>query len=296
MFRKLRLKLMLINLSVIVLLFLFLITGTYFFVQNRMIDGEAHLMVAGIVCLILLLFGSLFIANKAMVPIQQSWQQQKDFLADASYQFRTPLAIILTNLEIIRANSDEIALSQAHWLNTIYEETLGMTKLVESLLFLARVDSHQQLLTKDTFPLSQTITLVTELFRPIAALQEVSIDSQVEDDIFYYGDESKIRQLLSILFEHALRHTPTNGKITLTLEKSKQNIVLSVSDTGKGMATEYIEKFFERFYHADTSRTKSGTGLELPIAKWIAESHNGNIRVVSSPGNGMTFTVTLPCT
>lgn len=417
MFRKLRLKLMLVNLSVIILLFLLLITGTYFFVQDRMIDGREHMMnkmshdlatgrfpffppgfdpamdnsmepppdhgpgpmtyvfkldqkgniihtspfmpltnnqlslltveiqntgqtkgdvlfgknhysyqivpiannqgqfilfqdlqhdrnllkelitglsITGIVCMIFSLFGSLFMANRAMIPIQKSWQQQKDFLADASHEFRTPLAVIQTNLEIVRDNPEETVRSQEHWLGNIYEETICMTKLVESLLFLARADSHQQLLNKDTFLLNQAVITAVELFRPLAAIQGISLISKINTEISFYGDEAKLRQVVSILLDNALRHTPTAGKITISLETSQQGILLSVSDTGEGIPPEHVEKIFERFYQSDSSRSQGGTGLGLSIAKWIIESHSGTIVATSTLGEGSMFTIFLP--
>jgi len=420
MFRKLRLKLMLVNLSVIVLLFFLLITGTYFFVQDKMIDGGKHMMnrlshdlvmgkpiglppelalnmedsidlppdhgsggpgpmmffvktnlagdviqtsyfvpltkdqiallavqtqktsenkgsilfnkteyfyqitpiadhqgvfivfqdferdrtllkelitglsITGIICMILSLFGSLFMANRAMIPIQKSWQQQKDFLADASHEFRTPLAVIQTNLEIVRDNPKDTVQSQEHWLSNIYEETLCMTKLVESLLFLARADAQQQLLNKDPFPLNHTIVIASELFRPVAAVQGVTLDVQVKADIPYCGDEAKLRQVVGILLDNAIRHTPTGGKITIKLENSQQGILLSVTDTGEGIHLEDVEKIFERFYQSDSSRSRGGTGLGLSIAKWIVESHNGSIKALSTPGQGSIFNVSLP--
>jgi len=413
MFRKLRLKLMLVNLSVIALLFFLLITGTYFFVQGQLVDGEKHMMhrmsrdlvmdkfidfppgpppdydqendgpprpmisfikidptgtiiktsphisltktqlsqfaleaqkagktegrllfdkteyhyqitpladnqgvfiifndfqrernllqtlvtglsITGIICMILSIFGSLFMVNKAMIPIQKSWQQQKDFLADASHEFRTPLAVIQTNLEIVRDNPEETVQSQEHWLSNIHEETLCMTKLVESLLFLARADSHQQLVNKDHFLLDQAIILATELFRPIIVNQGIALDLQVKTTIPYCGDEAKLRQVVGILLDNALRHTPTGGKITISLENSQQGIVLSVTDTGEGIHPEHLDKIFKRFYQSDSSRSQGGTGLGLSIAKWIVENHNGSISAVSTPGKGSTFNVLLP--
>ncbi|MBP2625420.1 MAG: sasA 9 [Firmicutes bacterium] len=258
---------------------------------NMLVTG---LSITGIVCMILSLFGSLFMANRAMIPIQNSWQQQKDFLADASHEFRTPLAIIQTNLEIVRDNPEETVRSQEHWLSNIHEETLCMTKLVESLLFLARADSHQQLLIKDDFQLGQTIMIAAELFRPVAAIQGVTLDLQVETHIPYCGDEAKLRQVVGILLDNAIRHTPTGGKITINLENSHQGILLSVTDTGEGIPPEHLEKIFERFYQSDSSRSQGGTGLGLSIAKWIIESHNGSISALSTPGTGSIFNVVLP--
>lgn len=403
MFRKLRLQLMMVNLSVILLLFLLLITGTYFFVQARMLEGAEHFMdrfsqdlvmgkvmdfppnhgprpivffvkvdslgeivqtssymplsnaqlsslaretqqlgnskgqlifeqteyyyrvtpltskegafilfqdferdrsllmalvtglsITGLVCMLFSLLGSFYMANKAMVPIKKAWQQQKDFLADASHEFRTPLAVIQTNLELVRDNPEETVQSQDHWLSNIYEETLCMTKLVESLLFLARADSHQQLLSMTHMRLDQAVFAAAELFRPIAASKGVRLSLEIKTDFFYWGDEDKLRQVVSILLDNAIRHTATNDVITVNLDKSPQGVLLTVTDTGEGINPDHQGKIFERFYQSDFSRSKGGTGLGLSIAKWIIESHEGNIRVVSTLGKGSTFKIFLP--
>lgn len=262
--------------------------------RNLLTSLVTGLSITGIICMILSVFGSLFMVNKAMIPIQKSWQQQKDFLADASHEFRTPLAVIQTNLEIVRDNPTETVHSQEQWLNNIYEETLCMTKLVESLLFLARADSQQQLLSKDHFLLHQAVSKAVELLRPLGNGKGVTLIMQGQQEILYYGDEAKLRQVVSILLDNALCHTPTGGKIIVTLEKLPQNILLSVTDTGEGIAAQHVDKIFERFYQSDSSRSQGGTGLGLSIAKWIVQSHKGNINVVSSVGNGSSFNVFLP--
>jgi signal transduction histidine kinase len=252
------------------------------------------LSTTGLVCMIFSLFGSFFMANKAMVPIHTAWQQQKDFLADASHELRTPLAVIQTNLEIVRDNLEGTVQSQSQWLDNIYEETICMSKLVESLLFLARADSQQQLLSENHFLLNQAIVAAAEPFRPVAANQGIILNLQVIDEIVYFGDEAKLRQVVGILLDNAIRHTPANGKIIVNLEKSQHEILLSIADTGEGIDPEHIEKIFERFYQADSARSRGGTGLGLAIAKWIVESHGGMINVVSTLGKGTVFMVRLP--
>jgi len=416
MFRKLRFQLMLVNLSVILLLFLLLITGTYFFVQNRMMEGSEHMMdrlskdlvagkfialppgppnhdlnrephdnpmpgpiiffvkvdsagkiiqtspylpltteeittltletqkvgnlkgrlpfakteylyclsplpngqgafiifqdfekdhnllmalitglsITGLVCMLLSLLGSFYMANKAMIPIQKAWQQQKDFLADASHEFRTPLAVIQMNLEIVRDNPRESVESQDRWLSNIYEVSLCMAKLVESLLFLARADSHQQLLVMNPIHLDQIILTTVELFRPIALTKGVTLSLEIKAETSYFGDESKLRQVIGILIDNALRHTPMNGIVTVLLEKSSQCIILSVTDTGEGIDPNHVNNIFERFYQSDSSRSKGGAGLGLSIAKWIIESHKGTIQAFSTLGKGSIFKISLP--
>lgn len=262
--------------------------------QNTLHILLATLSVTGIVCLALSLFGSLFMADRAMVPIQTAWQQQKDFLADASHELRTPLAVIQTNLEVVRENQTATVSSQDKWLKNIQEETVCMTKLVNSLLFLAQADSRQQLLVRNDFPLGQMVAAAAETFRPLAASRGITLDVSVETGIRYYGDEPKIRQLIGILLDNAIRHTPPGGKIRVQLEQSKSAVMLIVADSGEGISSEYLAKIFERFYQVDQSRAKGGAGLGLSIAKWIVESHQGTIHAASELGVGTIFSILLP--
>lgn len=252
--------------------------------------------ITGLVCMLLSLLGSYFMANKAMAPIREAWQQQQDFLADASHELRTPLAVIQINLDVVRDNPTETVASQARWLDNIYEELQSTTRLVESLLFLSRADSQQQPLMKDAFSFDQALVATVEHFQPVAALKQIDLSLQTKPGIAYYGDDMKLRQLVGILLDNAIRHTPTNGQVNVSLERYPHSIVLSVADTGEGIVAEELEQIFRRFYQADSSRAKGGAGLGLAIAKWIAESHEGMIQVVSEPGNGSTFTVRLPYT
>ena len=252
------------------------------------------LIIIGILCLLLSLVGSLYMANRAMIPIVNAWEQQKDFLADVSHELRTPLTVMQTNLEILLDNPGETIASQGKWLHNIKEESDAMTKLVNALLFLARADSKQPLLEKKFFSLSQAIIRSTEAFTPLATAKGITLHLLISPEITLQGDEGAIKQLVSILFDNSIRHTPAQGKISLSLSQSKKEITFIFADTGEGMEKKYLEKIFDRFYQIDTSRFKGGTGLGLAIAKLIVETQGGSINVNSQPALGTEFTITLP--
>ncbi|QDR79992.1 sensor histidine kinase [Sporomusa termitida] len=274
-------------------------TDYYFLFQDFSREKNAlrivitALILIGLVCIFLSFFGSRYLANKAMIPIQQAWQQQRDFLADASHELRTPLAVIQTNLEVVRSAPDDAVKEQEHWLENIQTEVSCMTKLVDSLLFLARADSHQQILNKSNFDLGKAVCLAGAPFIPAAERKEIKLGIHTET-ITYFGDEGKLCQVVAILTDNAIRNTPAGGMITISLKHTIDSIVLIVRDTGEGIAAEHLPKIFHRFYQANPARTNGGSGLGLSIAKLIVESHNGTIKVISSPGAGATFTVTLP--
>lgn len=249
---------------------------------------------AGLACVVLSLLVSFFMADRAMIPIKKAWQQQTEFLADASHELRTPLAIVQTNLEIVRSNPTETVQSQERWLTNIHEETVAMAKLIDSLLFLARADAHQQLLAKDRFSLGSAVAAAAEAFRPLAAAKGVTLEILPGAEVNVRGDETKLRQVVGILLDNAIRHTPSGGRVALALEPSHQGILLSVSDTGEGIGPEHLGNVFRRFYQVDPSRSHGGAGLGLAIAKWIVESHGGSITVASTVGEGTVFTIWLP--
>lgn len=252
------------------------------------------LVVVGANCLLLSFAASFYMARRAIVPIKAAWRQQTDFLSDASHELRTPLAVIQTNLDVVLNNSGETVSSQHKWLANIREESTHMAKLVDSLLFLARADSRQQLLDMRLFPLGKSLLRAAAPFEPLAAAKGLTLKYAVDGTFNGYGDEARIKQVVAILLDNAIRHTSAGGEITVALAKTGPKTVLTVTDTGEGIAPEYHEKIFDRFFQVDRSRNDNGTGLGLAIAKWIVESHGGTIRVSSVPGEGTSFAVGLP--
>lgn len=252
------------------------------------------LSIIGVIYLVLSTLGSLFMANRAIKPIQNAWKQQKDFLADASHELRTPLAVIQTNLEVIISNSEETVANQKDWLTNIQEELQQMTGLVSSLLFLARVDSHQTVMEKEFFSIDKLVIRTSEAFKPLASSQGIDFSLAIPERIVYCGDELYIRRVLEILLDNAIRHTPVGGKIAIALNQTDKELIMSVSDTGEGITKEHIDKIFDRFYQVDVSRSNGKAGLGLSIAKSIIEKHGGKIVVDSQPKEGTIFTIHLP--
>ena len=253
------------------------------------------LSIGGLVCLVLTYYGSRFMADRAMTPIRTSWQRQQDFVADASHELRTPLTVLQVNLELVQGNPEETVASQAKWLDYSLLEMKRMSKLVDDLLFLARADSQQQTLELKPFPLQTALREVIESFKPLANTTGILLEASLDSEISYLGDELRIKQLVVILLDNALKYTPSGGQITLGLQDWGSTLEITVSDNGEGIEPEHLTKIFERFYRVDKARSqqKEGTGLGLAIADWIIKSHHGCVRVSSSPGEGTTFVVSL---
>ena len=248
----------------------------------------------GLVCLVLALLGSLLMARWAIAPIQKAWQQQKDFIADASHELRTPVTIIQTTLDVVLDEPQASVAAQREWLNIIGDEARRVAHLVDGLLFLARSDSNQPMVDKQIFSLSQVAADGLEAFKPSAAAQGLELAAAVTGEITALGDAVRIRQVIDILLDNAIRHTPAGGRITLRLFLQEKKIWLKIKDTGEGIAPQHVAKIFDRFYQVDGSRSKGQAGLGLSIAKSIIESHGGTIAVTSALHAGTEFTIKLP--
>jgi signal transduction histidine kinase len=254
------------------------------------------LLFTGIGGLSLAFLGSLFMADRALVPIKKSWQRQKNFVADASHELRTPLTVIETTTDLIMSRGDQTIDSQIKWLENIQAENKVMTKLVNDMLFLARADSDQNLPEKKEFQLHYALLEAYIPFEAPAIQQGIQLKPFEGDAVSIYGNESRIKQLVAILIDNAIKHTPSGGYIQMTLHDKGHNVEIAVSDTGEGISDEHINKIFERFYRVDKARSRSNgsSGLGLSIAEYIVSEHRGEIKVASVVGSGTNFRVILP--
>lgn len=237
---------------------------------------------------------SRYLAEKAVEPIEKAWTQQKAFIADASHELRTPLTVIRTNLDVVLCSPEETVEEQKEWLTNIREETDAMKELVESLFFLAQADAHQQRLECDAFDCRDMIASAVRAYTPMAEEKGITLTADLGGENVICGDDGKLRRVLRVLVENAIRHTDAGGSITVRLTDEGKISRLTVADTGEGIAPNALGHLFERFYQADSSRRKGGAGLGLAIAKWIVEAHGGTISAESVPGQGATFIVRLP--
>lgn len=296
MIKKLKIRFILFNMLVIsvvmILLAIAILLGS-----NTSISVHRLLMTIGI-CLIFVFGVSVLLAQIAIKPIQEAWQRQLDFTADASHELRTPLAVMQTNLEIVLDNTEETVESQMMWLDNVMNENKRMATLVDDLLTLSRSDTNEQMLNLETFDLAQTIEETLEPYYPIGEKQDVEIifNNNLENTLNFYGDSKRIKQLIIILIDNALKYMNRSGKITVEVEIKGKQIELQVKDTGEGIDKEELKKVFNRFYRVDkaSSRKKGGSGLGLAIAKWIVESHKGTIEVKSEIDKGTDFKIKLP--
>ncbi len=231
--------------------------------------------------------------NAMLASLEEANRTQQRFVADASHELRTPLTVIQGNLELIRCQPDMPATARDEALAEVEREANRLSRLVADLLALARADAGLQL---QQHPVDLD-ALVLESFhsaRRLARGQQLRLDPF--EPLQVCGNADRLRQLLLILLDNALKYTPDTGQVTLGLQRCADQAAIIVSDTGIGISDNDLPHVFERFYRADPARSRdpAGTGLGLPIAHWIVAQHGGSITLDSRPGCGTTIAIRLP--
>ena len=241
---------------------------------------------------LLLLGVSAILARWATGPVERAWRQQRQFLSDASHELKTPLTVILSNAELLSALPLEER--PARWTDNILSESHQMKRLVEEMLTLARADNLALPPVLAEVSLSDVAEDCALAFEPVAFEAGKPLEYRVAEGVLVLGDGDKLRRLVSILLDNAVKYGAGGGTITLTLEKTDRQARLTVSNPGEPIPAEQLGRLFERFYRADASRgEKSGFGLGLSIAAVIAQEHKGTLRAESG-GEGTRFVFAVP--
>ncbi|MBW4659348.1 MAG: sensor histidine kinase [Drouetiella hepatica Uher 2000/2452] len=269
-----------------------------------------------------------FLSGLAIAPVRESYQQLKQFTADASHELRNPIAVIQTNVQVALADPDPHMYQDQ--LQVVERLTRRLGRLVDDLLFLARQDGGITALRREPVDLNELVQEVVEEQKAIASEKSLSLlliashfpangshlpassKEFVKDSgapLLIQADRDQITRLLTNLISNAVRYTPPGGQVEVSVQRSKQpgnsQVQVLVKDTGIGISAESLPHLFDRFYRVDPARTYSdmqqdsleataGSGLGLAIAKVIVENHQGLIQVESSLNQGTTFAVTLP--
>ena len=250
-----------------------------------LIGGGAFLIFFGI---------SVALAHWAIRPVDKAWQQQRQFIADASHELKTPLTVIMTNAELLQS-PDYDEESRSGFVNSILVMSKQMRGLVEQLLELARADNGQNLPPFSRLDFSSVIKNAVLPFEPVFFEQGIELSSDVEDGIFVNGDSEHLRQAAEIFLDNAQKYSSVPGKAVVCLKRSgKSRCRLSVSNTGDAIPPEELKNIFKRFYRVDKARSRNGSfGLGLSIAESVIKRHRGKIWAESK--NGMnTFFAELP--
>lgn len=237
--------------------------------------------------------GGFVLAGRTLAPIRLAMQRQRDFVADASHELRTPLAVIRANVEVAMMEQGE---EQRELLRDSVAEVDHMAALVSDLLTIARIDSGSISVAQESVDVSAIAGEVVKGLERIAREGQRTLGSEIDPGVTIEGDPMRLRQLVTILTENALRYNREGGSVTVTLSRERDRAVLTVADTGIGIPAEALPRVFDRFYRVDSARSSTvpGTGLGLAIARWIVDVHRGRLRIESAPDVGTKVTVTLP--
>lgn len=237
-------------------------------------------------------------SGKAIVPLKIAYEKQRQFAADASHELRTPLSVIMSSVDVLQNDQQNASPFIKQVLEDMKDEIKKMAKLVSDLLLVARSDNQGVKISKESFLLTDVVRQVLRKIQPLADHKQIKLYFSEKNSVVLYADLQRMKQLLFILIDNAIKYTTEKGMVTVKLDQTTNTGVVKilVSDTGIGIPDEDQSLIFDRFYRADKARSREsgGTGLGLAIAKGIVDLHHGEIKVESKVGSRSTFIVVLP--
>ncbi len=263
-------------------------SGFYNYLRIIMVDGA---VLCGLALIILFIVSNI-LASVFISPMKKNWDQQKNFIADASHELKTPLTVVLANCKILEAHPDSTVEEQMKWIKSTDEEASHMKELVNKLLFLAKNDSVKSDKISETVNISEMATRLALQFEPVAYENGVTVYSDIEKGLIIHSDPTAVNQIIHILIDNAVKYAGIGGEVRIDLRKKNKNVYLYTKNTGTPIEKEELAHIFERFYRSDKARTSgSGYGLGLPICRSLVNGIGANITVTSDAENGTIFTV-----
>lgn len=263
---------------------------------NGLQKSTYAMVVLGIVALLLATVLGHILSGRAMVPLREAYEKQRQFAADASHELRTPLAVVMASADLLENDPSITSPFLKQVIADVRDEVKKMTRLVSDLLLVARSDNKVLKLKLQKFDAAELLSQTARLMQPLADKKHIALDIRNCDAHVIQADEQKIKQLMLILVDNAVKYTPDGGEVHVGFEKAPQGHVrFFVQDTGIGIAKEDQRRIFDRFYRVDKARSREmgGNGLGLSIAQEIVNLHQGSIEVTSTLGKGTRFTVEL---
>lgn len=244
-------------------------------------------LVGYLICSLVILIFSGWIVG----PAAESYEKQKRFITDAGHEIKTPLSIILADADVLEAEAGE-----NEWLNDIKKQTKRLADLTNDLVYLSRMEEGSSMPVIE-FPISDMVSETAASFTSLACTHGKDFRYEIQPYLSVTGNEKTIRQLVNILLDNALKYSPENGTVTLTLKKQNKTLLLSVFNTAVNpISQEELPLLFERFYRTDPSRSSQtgGHGIGLSVAKAIVTAHGGKIQAKSEDGHSLCITASFP--
>ena len=225
-------------------------------------------------------------------PVEKAWNQQQNFIADASHELKTPLTVILANCNILQAHRGDTVDGQIKWIDSTGEEATHMKELVDKMLVLAKAENQKQATPFSDVNLTELVTRLALQFEPVAYENGVTLETLLDEDTHVFAEPTAMNQIIHILIDNAVKYAGLGGQVFVRLEKKQNYVFLSAKNTGAPIPPEDIPHIFERFYRSDKARTSGGGyGLGLAICKTLVEQQKGSITFTSDEVNGTEFTV-----
>jgi len=247
-------------------------------------------IMTGLIVILAVFFIVLIFSKKAIAPVAESYEKQKQFITDAGHELKTPLTIINANADVLEMNYGD-----SQWTKSIHNQVLRLSNLVESLVSLTRMDEDTYKVVSKQFSFSNLVLEVADEFQEMSKIYDKRLVLEVEENISCYGNEQEIDQLVSILIDNSLKYALKESLIKVRLFKEGKKCILQTTNTADNLSIGNHDILFERFYRADSSRNSKseGYGIGLSIAKSIVLKHKGKITAESPDGKTIIFTVKI---
>lgn len=237
--------------------------------------------------------------NRLLDRLRESFDRQRRFMADASHELRTPVAILRGESEVALSQQARSPEEYRESLDVMHHEAERLTRIVEDLFTLTRADAGQYPLQPSDFYLDELVADCVHSARTLAQAKKISLTFEGAPESPIHADESLVRRMLLNLLDNAIKYTPDFGRVTVSFQRNGKEYAVNIADTGCGIPAELRPRIFERFFRADKARSHSendggGAGLGLAISRWIAEAHQGRLELTHSDSTGSTFSAYLP--
>lgn len=244
-----------------------------------------------LVCAALIVFLTVLLSKRAVTPIAESYEKQKQFITDANHELKTPLTLILAALDIAEAE-----LGKNEWLDDIRSEGQRMTELVNQLVELSRADEDGSEICMTELSLGEILADAASEFKPLAESRGLTLSLEAEPSVTCHGDEALVRRLISVLLDNAVKYCDDGGEIKIMLSNKRRRAVLTVENSYRAVDFAELDRLFDRFYRADRARTYTGGyGVGLSVAKAIVEKHGGEISAYKKDGTHIGFRAVFKC-
>jgi signal transduction histidine kinase len=257
------------------------------------------LLLTGVAGLALSGLGSLFLAGRAMRPIREAFERQRRFIADASHELRTPVAVLRARADVLQREATDLAPDHLEQVQALLHDADELSTLLDELLDLARIDAGHIDLTLEPVALADAAEELIVQLAPLANLRGVELHV-VTKPVWGQANLGRLRQVVRALVDNALKHTPAGGSVEVVVDREGDLARLRVIDTGEGIGPEHLQNVMGRFYRADEARDRrsagraGGAGLGLAIAEELMRLMHGRLKLESDPGHGTCATVLLP--